>query len=136
MAGNDFFFFPARSSAHCTPNKSVTTLRYTRRHGPVYNTGHACRHLPSAVPWISEDRLISARAARTNSVSVIIVTCLFHTVLTLTLTTLYKCDAVRIGSVVDTAKRLYDNVYNEKKDARLNLNTHGKTVAIITLIIQ
>ena len=42
--------------AHCTPNKSVTTLRYTRRHGPVY-TGHACRYLPSAVPWISEDRL-------------------------------------------------------------------------------
>ena len=29
--------------AHCTPNKSVTTLRHTRRHGPVY-TGHACRH--------------------------------------------------------------------------------------------
>ena len=22
--------------AHCIPNKSVTTLRYTRRHGPVY----------------------------------------------------------------------------------------------------
>ena len=22
--------------AHCTPNKSVPTLRYTRRHGPVY----------------------------------------------------------------------------------------------------
>ena len=22
--------------AHCTPNKSVTILRYTRRHGPVY----------------------------------------------------------------------------------------------------
>ena len=22
--------------AQCTPNKSVTTLRYTRRHGPVY----------------------------------------------------------------------------------------------------
>ena len=43
--------------AHCTPNKSVTTLRYTRRPGPVY-TGHACRHLPSAVPWISEDRLL------------------------------------------------------------------------------
>ena len=42
--------------AHCTPNKSVTTLRYTRRHGPVY-TGLACRRLPSAVPWISEDRL-------------------------------------------------------------------------------
>ena len=44
--------------AHCTPNKSVPTLRYTRRHGPVYNTGHTCRHLPSAVPWISEDRLL------------------------------------------------------------------------------
>ena len=43
--------------AHCTPNKSVPTLRYTRRHGPVY-TGHACRHLPSAVPWISEDHLL------------------------------------------------------------------------------
>ena len=43
--------------AHCTPNKSVPTLRYTRRHGPVY-TGHACRHLLSAVPWISEDRLL------------------------------------------------------------------------------
>ncbi len=43
--------------AQCTPNKSVTTLRYTCRHGPVY-TGHACRHLPSAVPWISEDRLL------------------------------------------------------------------------------
>ena len=42
--------------AQCTPNKSVPTLRYTRRHGPVF-TGHACRHLPSAVPWISEDRL-------------------------------------------------------------------------------
>ena len=22
--------------AHCTPNKSVTTLRYTRRHVPIY----------------------------------------------------------------------------------------------------
>ena len=43
--------------AHCTPNKSVPTLRYTRRPGPVY-TGHAGRHLPSAVPWISEDRLL------------------------------------------------------------------------------
>ena len=42
--------------AQCTPNKSMTTLRYTHRHGPVY-TGHACRHLLSAVPWISEDRL-------------------------------------------------------------------------------
>ena len=43
--------------AHCTPNKSVTTLRYTRRHGPAY-TGHACRHLLSSVPWISEDCLL------------------------------------------------------------------------------
>ena len=43
--------------AHCTPNKSVPTLRYTRRPGPIY-TGHACRHLPSAVPWISEDGLL------------------------------------------------------------------------------
>ena len=40
--------------AHCTPNKSVTTLRYTLRHGPVY-TGHACRHLLSSIPWISEE---------------------------------------------------------------------------------
>ena len=43
--------------AHCTPNKSAPTLRYNRRPGPIY-TGHACRHLPSAVPWISEDRLL------------------------------------------------------------------------------
>ena len=43
--------------AHCTPNKSVPTLRYTRRPGPIY-TGRAGRHLPSAVPWISEDRLL------------------------------------------------------------------------------
>ena len=50
--------YPSSSPrAHCTPNKSVPTLRYTRRPGPVY-TGHACRHLPSAVPWISEDRLL------------------------------------------------------------------------------
>ena len=44
--------------AHCTPNKSVPTLRFTRRHGLIY-TGHACRHLPSAVSWISEDRLLT-----------------------------------------------------------------------------
>ena len=43
--------------ARCTPNKSAPTLRYTRRPGPIY-TSHACRHLPSAVPWISEDRLL------------------------------------------------------------------------------
>ena len=44
--------------AHCTPNKSVPTLHYTCRPGPIY-TGHACRHLLSAVPWISEDCLLS-----------------------------------------------------------------------------
>ena len=53
--------FPPR--AHCTPNKSVPTLRYTRRHGPKY-TGHACRHLPSAVPWISEERLLIVTVRR------------------------------------------------------------------------
>ena len=36
----------------------MTALRYTRRPVPIY-TGHACRHLPRAVPWISEDRLLS-----------------------------------------------------------------------------
>ena len=49
--------------AHCTPNKSAPTLRYTRRPGPIY-TGHACRHLPSAVPWISEDRLLHSIESR------------------------------------------------------------------------
>ena len=49
--------------AHCTPNKSVPTLPYPRRPGPMY-TGHACRHLPSAVPWISEDRLLLLRSKR------------------------------------------------------------------------
>ena len=53
--------------AHCTPNKSVPTLRYTRRPGPIY-TGHACRHLPSAVPWISEDRLLVFNAQSTTTV--------------------------------------------------------------------
>ena len=43
--------------AHCTPKKIVPTLHYTCRPGPRY-TGHACRHFPSAVPWISEDRLL------------------------------------------------------------------------------
>ena len=52
--------------ARCTPNKSVPTLRYTRRHGPVH-TGHACRHLPSAVPWISEDRLLGEHWLREHS---------------------------------------------------------------------
>ena len=29
--------YPSSSPrAHCTPNKSVPTLRYTRRHGPIY----------------------------------------------------------------------------------------------------
>ena len=35
----------------------MPTLRYTCRPGPVY-TGQACRHLRSAVPWISEDCLL------------------------------------------------------------------------------
>ena len=43
--------------AHCTPSKSVPTLHYTHRPGPIY-TGHACRHLLSAVPWISKDCLL------------------------------------------------------------------------------
>ena len=43
--------------AHCTPNKSMPTLHYSRRPGPIY-TGHACRHLLNTVPWISEDRLL------------------------------------------------------------------------------
>ena len=47
--------------AHCTPNKRVPTLRYTRRPGLIYITGYACRHSPSAVPWISEDRLLHVR---------------------------------------------------------------------------
>ena len=52
--------YPSSSPrAHCTPNKSVPTLRYTRMHGLMY-TGHACRPLPSAVPCISEDRLLGA----------------------------------------------------------------------------
>ena len=52
--------YPSSSPrAHCTPNTSVPTLRYTRRHGPIY----ACWHLPSAVPWISEDHLLHASTA-------------------------------------------------------------------------
>ena len=35
-------------------------LLYTRKPVPIY-TGHACRHWPSAVPWISEDRLLCSR---------------------------------------------------------------------------
>ena len=64
---------------------------------------------------------INSVHVRTNSVSVIIVMRLLHTVLTLTLTTLYKRDVARIGSVVDTAKRLYDNVYDEKYRCQVKL---------------
>ena len=46
--------------AHCTPNKSVPTLPYPHRPGPMY-TGHACRHLLSAVPWISKNHLFARR---------------------------------------------------------------------------
>ena len=61
------FGYPSSSPrAHCTPNKSVPTLRYTGRPGPVY-TGHACRHLPSVVPWISEDRLLNTSTFDTET---------------------------------------------------------------------
>ena len=43
--------------AHCTPNKRVPTLRYTRRHGPVYTGGFPW--ISSGFPWISEDRLLN-----------------------------------------------------------------------------
>ena len=46
----------------------MTTLRYTRRPGPIY-TGHVCRLLPSAVPWISEDRLLRS-STNGNTVAV------------------------------------------------------------------
>ena len=53
--------YPSSSPhAHCTPNKSVPTLRYTHRHGPISIEVHARRLLPSAVPWISEDRLLAS----------------------------------------------------------------------------
>ena len=35
--------------AHCTPNKSVPTLRYTRRHGPIY-TGPCPKALTECSP--------------------------------------------------------------------------------------
>ena len=38
--------------------RTVPTLRHTRMHGLILYTGHACRRLPSAVPCISEDRLL------------------------------------------------------------------------------
>ena len=57
--------------AHCTPNKSVPTLHYTRKHGPIC-TGLACRLLPSAVPWISEDRLFRLTGPFTVTVSKIL----------------------------------------------------------------
>ena len=34
--------------AHCTHNKSVTTLRYTRRHGPVYTMSVGTYRVQSA----------------------------------------------------------------------------------------
>ena len=40
---------PSFPRFQCTPNKSGPTLRYTRK------------YWPSAVPWISEDRLLSPR---------------------------------------------------------------------------
>ena len=54
--------------AHCTPNKSVPTLHHSHRPGPIY-TGHARRHLTSAVPWISEDRLLCHSNRNHNTAS-------------------------------------------------------------------
>ena len=85
--------------AHCTPNKSVPTLCYTRRHGPVY-TGHACRHLPSAVPWISEDRLLLAHLRTpTAPVRIWLLTFSWH------LTQL--CWSVRLNWLWLPGKRIY-----------------------------
>ena len=36
--------------AHCTPNKSVPTLRYTRRHGPILHTGPCPKALTECSP--------------------------------------------------------------------------------------
>ena len=42
--------YPSSSPcAHCTPNKSVPTLRYTRRHGPIY-TGPCPKALTECSP--------------------------------------------------------------------------------------
>ena len=51
-------FTGIRHLAHVliVPPTKAPTLRYTSRPGLIY-TGHAFRHLPNAVPWISEDRL-------------------------------------------------------------------------------
>ena len=39
------------------PTKACLLCATPAGPGPIY-TGHACRHLPGAVPWISEDRLL------------------------------------------------------------------------------
>ena len=46
--------------AHCTPNKSAA---YSALHPQAwtFHTGHACRHLPSAVPWINSPLHYSIR---------------------------------------------------------------------------
>ena len=42
--------YPSSSPhAHCTPNKSVPTLRYTHRHGPIY-TGPCLKALTECSP--------------------------------------------------------------------------------------
>ena len=51
---------PSFPRFHCIPNKSLHTLRYTRR------------HLPSAVPWISEDRLLPVNVKKKNPNFVIV----------------------------------------------------------------
>ena len=56
--------YPSSSPrAHCTPNKSVPTLCYTRRPGPVYTGPYP------KVPWISEDRLLSVTETTTAAAS-------------------------------------------------------------------
>ena len=55
-AGGTYYpicMFPGVSGAF-----SAFVYGYPSLYGPICKyTGHACRHLPSAVPWISEDRL-------------------------------------------------------------------------------
>ena len=64
---SDAFFLPFFNGypsscprAHCTPNKSVPTLRYTRRHGPIY-TGPCPKALTECSPLDFRRSSISAR---------------------------------------------------------------------------
>ena len=46
--------------AHCTPNKSVPTLRYTRRQGPIY-TGPCPKALTECSPLTTNKHLLVSR---------------------------------------------------------------------------